>query len=210
MTVSLLRSGWTLTVSHPAQFLGLLLKGSSDRNRSLHLELEASVHGGWVHAHANQRRGARSCGWAVTSPEAACESAVLGTSVLVLEDALRLRVRHVLREVSRAATRGIARGSAQRASTLEVTGDLVIQARRSLVVVVVTRSRSWGWCGRRSWRWGWCRARGTADGWEGWRAISDAALVHATLDQHVAVVTPRCSPGVLHLPVVSAAGGAIA
>merc|ERR1719387_1178733 len=43
----------------------------------------------------------------------------------------------------------------------------------------------------------------------GWRAIGDTALVHATLDEDVAVVTPGCTPRVLHLPVVSAAGGAV-
>merc|ERR1719183_1932932 len=50
-----------------------------------------------------------------------------------------------------------------------------------------------------------CRSRErAAHGWVRWRAISDTALVHATLDQDVAVHTPRCTPGVLHLPVVSA------
>merc|ERR1711970_406197 len=45
----------------------------------------------------------------------------------------------------------------------------------------------------------------TAHGWVGWRAIGDAALVHSTLDQDIAVVSPGFSPGILHLPVVSAA-----
>jgi len=53
-------------------------------------------------------------------------------------------------------------------------------------------------------------AQGAGDSWVRWRSIGDTALVHATLDENVTVGTPGCTPRVLHLPVVSAALGAIA
>merc|ERR1711981_683143 len=47
------------------------------------------------------------------------------------------------------------------------------------------------------------------DGRVGWRTIGDTALVHATLDEHVTVGAPGRTPGILHLPVVGAALGAV-
>jgi hypothetical protein len=185
-----------------------LLKVCSNGNRSLHGEgAGIDCLAIRVHAHAHERRGARGCRWAVTSENTACETAVLVTSVLVLQDALWLRVRHAFREVRRAGARGIARSSAQLASALELTLDLVIKARRSTVMVVIRR-RSWCWCW--SWCWwrsrsrSWGRARRSADSWVGWRTISNAALVHTTLDEDVTIHAPACSPRILHLPVVLA------
>jgi len=198
-----------VTVSHPTQQVGQLKTRCSHSNGSLHLHAD-TVHcrAIWVHANASKRGGAGGSRWAVTTDDAACQTAVLLASVLILEDALRHWVGHALWEVRRAATGSVALGGAQRASTLKVTCNLIIEARRGLVMVLSAwRSWRWCWCGRRSWRrrgGGWGRARSTAHSWVGWRAICNAALVDTTLDQHVAIHTPAGSPRVLHLPVVLA------
>merc|ERR1712159_746637 len=132
---------------------------SSDRDGSLHLHVSHCVHcrSIGVHADAFQGRRARSGRRAVAAEETAHEAAVLSAGVLILKDALGLRVGHTLREILRATSRGIARCSAQLAAPIEITGDLVIEARRS-TIVGLTRSGCWRWCRRRSWRWrSWCR-----------------------------------------------------
>jgi len=125
---------------------------------------------------------------AVTTEEAAHHAAVRGTSVLVLQGARDLRAESALWHVSWAVTVGVARGRADLAATLEITGHLVIHARRSTIVGGASRS----WCRsgcRRCWR-GWCRrrSRGSTHGGVG-RLIGDAALAEVNVD--ISVDTPR-------------------
>mmetsp|Transcript_62644 Transcript_62644/g.139805 ORF Transcript_62644/g.139805 Transcript_62644/m.139805 type:complete len:401 (-) Transcript_62644:246-1448(-) len=163
-----------------------------------------------VHADSQKTGQMHTVGTAWAAAQDASESAVLVTCAGILQNTHWLG-RGAFGHVAWASA-SVALGSAQAApSTLHLCLSLITLARWFLVVACGrSRRRRRRWRRWRRWRWRWARLAGH----DGVRSLAlDATLAGAclaTLQLHVTLLAPACTPTVLHEPVVLTAFRAVA